>query len=130
MKKLTNAEAKAAALRAADWLEANPDRHVRGLLAATQKGYEVKPLDREAECFCALGRLAKEADIDAGGSDSYLPFTEQLPGFDNIGLLSIYGPNDSGDTWTELKGVTPHCPYLSLSGPDGVKALRRYANNL
>lgn len=54
--------------KAINWLEAHPDKHIAGSLAETADGYNIDPTDPDADCFCILGRIAKEADIhtDAG----------------------------------------------------------------
>lgn len=41
---------KEAILRAADWLEANPDKHISGTMV-------------DGDCFCAIGRIALEYGI-------------------------------------------------------------------
>jgi hypothetical protein len=52
---------RTAILAAADWLEANPDKHISGDLAQDADGNVVSPLDPEADCFCAMGRLIVES---------------------------------------------------------------------
>lgn len=49
---------------ALDWLEANPAKHIKNILARDQRGYEVSPLSPMATCFCALGRIAKESGAE------------------------------------------------------------------
>lgn len=49
---------------AINWLRANPDRHIRGELAVDAEGRCCMPNAPEAECFCVLGRIAKELDIN------------------------------------------------------------------
>lgn len=53
---------KEAINRAADWLEANPDKHISASYAAGADGNYLFPLDPRAECFCAIGRIAKECE--------------------------------------------------------------------
>ena len=55
-------------LDAADWLEANPDRHIAGYLAADKQGARCTPLDPDAACFCGVGRVAKELNLLGGAS--------------------------------------------------------------
>jgi len=55
--------AKEGLKRALDWLDANPDKHIRkalALSAATNGRWEVSPTDPKATCFCVIGRFAKE----------------------------------------------------------------------
>lgn len=51
---------KKAILRAADWLEANPDKHIAEYFALDVDGNMVEPLDERACYFCAVGRLIRE----------------------------------------------------------------------
>lgn len=61
---------------ALDWLEANPDKHIKSMLARISRhGYEVSPLSPVATCFCALGRIAKESgakDTSFTGIEGFL----------------------------------------------------------
>lgn len=68
---------------ALDWLEANPDKHIKNVLARkARNSYEVSPLHPSATCFCALGRIAKEsgaqnesyASIDSFLTEYLFPF--------------------------------------------------------
>lgn len=43
--------------RAADWLEANPDKHIATQLTERPGA---NPFDPRAQCFCAYGRFLKE----------------------------------------------------------------------
>lgn len=57
-------EVREAAGRAADWLEANPDKHIGKKLATDDTGLSVSTLSPDATCFCAVGRWARELGID------------------------------------------------------------------
>jgi hypothetical protein len=63
---------KEAILRAADWLEANPDKHIAGYLAANALGERVTSSSPEAVCFCAMGRIMKELNV-ATANDTEIP---------------------------------------------------------
>lgn len=92
-------EVKAAIARAADWLEANPEKHGAGILAVDARGFTVEPTDPAAKCFCALGRIAKEANLVTSPRDSnmYGLFHDFLQPL-NISSVDIYIRNDrSGD---------------------------------
>lgn len=71
---------RAAARRAADWLEANPDKHIIGNMAHDEQHNEVPANSPQAMCWCAVGRLAKELDNPAVDLDegSYAPINEVL----------------------------------------------------
>ena len=67
--------------RALGWLDENPDKHITGREAAkrhrrlfglipTKELDTVAPLSDEAECFCFVGRVAREM-YDAGIETSY-----------------------------------------------------------
>lgn len=51
--------------RAAVWLANNPDKHLTGEMALTKNRHTTIPTRSSADCFCFLGRAAKEAGIDA-----------------------------------------------------------------
>lgn len=58
---------------ALDWLEANPDKHIGGALAKEKLGGKVVSVQSEqADCFCAIGRIAHDAGFD-----------DDKPGFDD-----------------------------------------------
>jgi len=45
---------------AADWLEANPDRHITDDMALTKDGVRCATHVPDAYCFCAVGRIRHE----------------------------------------------------------------------
>ena len=45
---------------ALDWLEDNPDNHIRGSLAINADGVTLPPTDPDACAFCFAGRVMKE----------------------------------------------------------------------
>ncbi|MGN6819177.1 MAG: hypothetical protein ACTHJR_10970 [Sphingomonas sp.] len=61
---MPNDKIKQAMIRAADWLEANPDGHARMRMAARESGQIVGTMDPRACRFCALGRMMHELGID------------------------------------------------------------------
>lgn len=88
---------KEAILRAADWLEANPARHIAFSMARTIDEKKVSPSSPKAFSFCALGRIAKETGRDLP-EDFGLHSVCAVSGlsFDQVRL--IYFNNDgSGD---------------------------------
>ncbi len=80
---------------ALDWLEANPDKHIKNRLALSARGGpEVSPIDPSATCFCALGRIAKESgvqDISYAGIEMFL--TEYLYPF-KVTKRMVFDRND------------------------------------
>jgi hypothetical protein len=54
---------RTAILAAADWLEANPDKHCSGDMAQDNDGRNCNPMSGRAVCFCALGRIAREVNL-------------------------------------------------------------------
>lgn len=87
---------KDALLRTANWLEANPDKHIIGHCAETAGGITADVGDPAACCFCAVGRLAKELGV---GLDRISPFEEVQEVLTDEGLdiecATIYGVNDA-----------------------------------
>lgn len=59
----TPAETFEVSMRALDWLEAHPDRHVKRRYATDIVGRSCNPESPRAFCFCALGRITREAGI-------------------------------------------------------------------
>lgn len=51
--------------RVADIIEANPSILTYGTLAADKDGNYTNPTHPEATCFCAIGLIARELNIDA-----------------------------------------------------------------
>jgi hypothetical protein len=85
---------KEAILRAADWLEANPDKHIAGSLAIDVLGQRCSPTSPLAECFCALGRIALEANVDSPpGTRSYDTINRAV-GLDKEQSMDIWRVND------------------------------------
>ena len=109
---------KLAAARAADWLEANPTKHVARSLAIDADGNKVAPDDPTAECFCALGRLAVELGLEFPNPDVYYAFPKSVP------LDDIWEANDKGSPTqfeTGSRRITPANPAA------GIAALRSLA---
>jgi hypothetical protein len=86
---------RTAILAAADWLEANPDKHIAGDLAQDALGRVVGPLDPAAVCFCAMGRLVIESgqplDLDACKVFAQIG---QAVGLDDEALTVVWMTND------------------------------------
>lgn len=61
----TPAEKTALLYQTLAWLEAHPDKAIRGALAINAEGEGVRPQNPNAECFCFLGRLCVEAGPEA-----------------------------------------------------------------
>lgn len=81
--------------RTADWLEANPEKALRGSLAQNDKLLARLPSDADATCFCFVGRLVVEAGI---GSDDDLSYrTNVRDWLAPLGSTpgSFYNRNDS-----------------------------------
>ncbi len=61
----TRAQRIALMHKALDWLDANPDKHISGTLAENSDGETVEPNSEEAVCFCVLGRMVVEGNLEA-----------------------------------------------------------------
>lgn len=61
----TRAQRIALLHKALDWLDANPDKHISGTLAENSDGETVEPNSEEAVCFCVLGRMVVEGNLEA-----------------------------------------------------------------
>lgn len=84
--------------RALDWLEANPDKHITRDLAQNKHGRIVWPTRKTADCFCALGRFAKEMDLPCRGprdSANYEIIYDTLAPL-GISGSSVFTINDRG----------------------------------
>jgi len=110
---------KTAALAAADWLEANRDKHITGDLAIDASGNDVRYNDPDADCFCALGRLGKELGLEPSDEYSYAELTRALAEV-SIQPSEIFSENDRYPRDNMFKG-------RYLASCDGVEALRRLA---
>lgn len=79
---------------ALDWLEANPDKHIGGALAKEKAGgKDVSVQSEQADCFCAIGRIAHDAgfDDDEAGFDMKL---REFLSFTNVGPVLVTRIND------------------------------------
>lgn len=56
---------RAAILRTADWIEANPDKLIAGEFAISEDGRRTDPTGKHAVCFCTVGRLVHETGVKA-----------------------------------------------------------------
>lgn len=109
MTDLSPAEKIAILRRTADWLEANPEKALRGTLAQNDLRLPRSPLATDATCFCFVGRLIVEAGIRPDDDLSYRNnITDWLAPFD-ASVGSFYTRNDS---------------YFKLD--DRVRVLRQY----
>lgn len=122
---MTQVTRKAALLAAALFLEQNRTKHITGSFALNAQGHEVFPTDPEAECFCALGRYAKERGLvpaeDQGVWD--LLWTD----LGQPAVNRTYSRNDedkSGGAISFGEG------YEYLAGPAGIQALRELADEV
>jgi len=126
---------RVAAGRAADWLEANRDKHITGQLALTTDGHIVPPADPKADCFCALGRLAKELSINVPtNGEVYSRLADPLGKAkqnDDIRerLELVYEANDE-DKRNETRPILDEFEgEVHLAGMAGVNILRKIAND-
>ena len=51
-------------LAALRWIATNPDKHLEAEMAMTSNFVATTTMAEDAECFCALGRYARECGID------------------------------------------------------------------
>lgn len=112
---------KAAATRAADWLAANPDKHIARSLAIDADGVKVPPTSDKAECFCALGRFARELNLPGNDSSIYAEFFELKIDYD-----AIYNANDE-DTVAPYENGGNRM-ILAVHPDKGIAALRKLAD--
>lgn len=119
---MTKEAAKAAVLRALDWLEANPDRHATGNMAYDEYGNVVSVLDRYAYCFCTLGRIAKECNITderkwtVDSPYSFTPVSSTRPIFDAIGF------DNPDDVFSDIMAIND----ISEDGPQAAIRFLRH----
>lgn len=82
--------------KAADWLEANPDKHTKGVMARDAEGTRVEPNAPEATCFCMYGRMLHElglAEIEGNGIDDNVRIINDIvPASLHFGIVA--GIND------------------------------------
>lgn len=116
---------KQAIFAAADWLEGNQERHIKGSAAINAKGFNVDPTDPEAECFCAIGRIGKELNIKFDDGD-YSNFNAAFEPVD-LNAQDFFYTNDGAKPWP---GVIPFCPRENLSGPEAIENMRNIASRL
>lgn len=113
---------KDALCRAADWLEANPDKHTKVALARNDAGDALdSPFDPAAACFCAYGRAVLEAGEEAKAIfDKYL----------HDSSIDLYAKLDSilGVEFTEVYDINDgNTVPLELAKPRVIEFLRRSA---
>ena len=110
----------AAMRRAADWLEANPDKHIAGHLADDKHRRPVpSPFDPRAACFCAYGRYMLEL-----GEPARIAYAHETPEAKNLGVYqfmlqsygvdfqAVYSRNDRKDFINPAGGSPKVIPYL------------------
>lgn len=111
----------AALRRAADWLQANPDKHISGHLAEDAKHRPLpSPFDPKAECFCAFGRYMVEL-----GEPARIAYEHATPESRDLGVYQyikqsygvdfteVYTRNDRKDHDRDVRKASPHViPYL------------------
>jgi len=115
-----NDDIKAAAARAADWLAANPTKHIARSLAIDAAGRKVAPTSDKAECFCALGRFARELNLPGNDSSIYAEFFELKIDYD-----AIFEANDEDTVAPYENGGDRRIPVVHPE--KGIAALRSLA---
>ena len=86
--------------RALDWLEANPDNHIIGMMASIDGEIATHPTDPNATCWCALGRIAYELNLespDPANGELTDPYTELDKYLGDDLCLAIQRINDNHD---------------------------------
>ncbi len=86
---------KQAVAAACDWLEENRDNHITGALAKTASGKTCRPNSPEASCYCVLGRISHELNLD----DYPIDDPEYGAQFRATLLASGLGPDRGGDDY-------------------------------
>lgn len=117
---------RTALIRAADWLEANPDRHIQGRLAADEFGTPCTVDAPRAECFCAVGRVAREYGL-SGTTSVYTNLDDAFKqaGADR-GSVDIFHTNDHG----VIGDRRMVCRRVNPGNRRVIKMLRRIAERI
>lgn len=118
-------------IAAADWLEANPDRHIQGFLATDASGNGCHPTSPAAECFCAIGRVSHELKLgttDNIDSSVYGEFDDLVqkaaPGL-NIISDHVVAANDQDGRKRKM-----FCPLMEPASSRAIRLLRKIASKL
>ena len=96
---MTNAQrqaAIAAARAAAHWFAANPEDWTQGQYARNAAGDFINQYSPDAVCFCAIGRMSREAD--ASGSHAGWVISPVLHMHHSLAYAPLSSFNDSRDT--------------------------------
>lgn len=118
---------KQAIIDAADWLSANPERHIRGELAIDDKGLSCDVSNPNAQCFCAVGRVAHEYGL-SGTVQIYADIDRALrTAGATLTSGSIYRANDSGMVDENLEMV---CVSARPGSPEAIGLLRQIAGRI
>jgi hypothetical protein len=122
---------KEAIRRAADWLEANPDKHMAAFYAANAAGDYVGPNHPDAECFCAIGRIAKEcgeAPTSMHGVDrDNRRWFYHISGLDGTQFAAIVKLNDAINERYDVDTMETAEKPLWRGNPDVIPYLRKLA---
>lgn len=94
---ITRQQAETITRRALDWLEANPDKHIRGEPAQNKYGMGCDPLAPSATCFCAIGRIAKEADLEGVANHRPLETAKRVLEEIRVSDNYVWSMNDVSD---------------------------------
>ncbi len=92
MPKFTKEQVCEAVDRAHKWAHANKNKIAQGVLAEDATGKPVSATNPKAVCFCALGRLAKELNLNIKEHYGRLVAPLDLIGLD---YSHVYALNDS-----------------------------------
>lgn len=84
-------------MAAIDWLEANPEKRLTGMYAATVDGHYVRHRHPDAACFCVLGRIAKESALH--NISHITPFMQTIGVEDD----DVADMNDAGEPLSKIR---------------------------
>jgi len=115
---------KTALLAATTWLRANPTKHIAGSLAVDKEGKDCSPNAPEAECFCMLGRISHELNLDGYPADED-PEVETFFRSKDSSEGEIFSENDLG----HYRRGPGHCPGTSLANPSVLDYVDRLARD-
>lgn len=120
-----------ALLSAADWLEANPDKHIASFLSVDKNGKTVPPTSKNAVCFCGVGRVCKELDLNLKRRESIFDSLHNL--FEEEANQTIYFHTADKIVTANDRGGRPRemfCRKMSPASVTAIRVLRQLANRL
>jgi hypothetical protein len=110
-----------AVLDAKAWFDENPTRLIKGYLAVNSEGKTCPTNDPDAQCFCAIGRVAKELDLNnetTQGAIKVLRAREDISLYVKYDLEEVVSQND------DVMLLDPaYCPRYNRGNSRGIRML-------